>query len=85
MGADPPEISICYEQKYLFEAYTRPKKGAENTKQKSKMSKGLKVLLSYIITILSNYVLHCFWLVLVVVCTTMFLFVEVFLVSLHGD
>ena len=31
-------------------------------------------LLSYIITILSNYVLHYFWVVLVVVCTTMFLF-----------
>ena len=39
----------------------------------------------YIITILYNYVLHCFWLVVVVVCTTMFLFVKVCLVSLHGD
>ena len=28
---------------------------------------------------------HCFWLVLVVVCTTMFLFVEVFFMPLHGD
>ena len=39
-------------------------------------------LLSYIITIiLSNYyVLHWFWLVLVVVDTTMFLFVKVFFV-----
>ena len=34
---------------------------------------------------LSNYILHWFWVVLGVVCTTMFLFVEVFLVSLHGD
>ena len=34
---------------------------------------------------LSNYVLHCFWMVLVVACTTMFLFVKVFLVSLHSD
>ena len=32
-----------------------------------------------IITIVSDYALHCFWLVLVVVCTTIFLFVEVFL------
>ena len=31
---------------------------------------GAMALLSYIITIVSNYVLHCFWLVLVVVCTT---------------
>ena len=38
--------------------------------------------LLFIITILSNYVL---WLVLVVVCTSMFLFVKVFLESLHGD
>ena len=29
--------------------------------------------------------LHCFWMVLVVVCTTMFLFVKSFLVSLLGD
>ena len=35
-------------------------------------------LLSYIITFLSNYVLHYFWLVVVVVCTTMFLFVKFF-------
>ena len=34
---------------------------------------------------LSNYVLHCFWMVLVVVCTKMFLFVKDFLVSLHDD
>ena len=34
---------------------------------------GTIALLLYIITILSNYVLHCFWLVLVVVCSTMFL------------
>ena len=27
---------------------------------------------------LSNYVLHCFWMVLVVVCTKMFLFVKDF-------
>ena len=42
-------------------------------------------LLSYTITIINDYVLHCFWLVLAVVCTTMFLFVKVFLGSLHGD
>ena len=34
--------------------------------------------------IISNYVLHCFWMV-VVLYTTMFLFVKVFFVSLHGD
>ena len=43
---------------------------------------GAMALLSYVVTLshLSNYyVLHCFLLVLVVVCTTtMFLFVEVF-------
>ena len=33
----------------------------------------------------SNYVLQCFWLVLVVVCTIVFLFVKVCLVSLRGD
>ena len=37
---------------------------------------GAIALLSFIITILSYYVLHCFWLVSVVVCTTMFLFVD---------
>ena len=33
------------------------------------------------------YLVHCFWLVLVVVCTTttMFMFVKVFWVSLHGE
>ena len=37
--------------------------------------------------ILSNYALHCSWLVLVVVIlrTTMFLFVKVFLVFVHDD
>ena len=33
----------------------------------------------------SNYVLQCFWLVLVVVCTSVFLFVKVCLVSLRGN
>ena len=36
-------------------------------------------LLSYIIPILYNYVLHCFWLVLILVCTTIFLFIFVML------
>ena len=36
-------------------------------------------LLLYIISILSNYVLHCFWLVLILVRTTIFLFIFVML------
>ena len=38
---------------------------------------------TYIIT--TYYLVHGFWMDLVVVCATMFLFVNVFLVSLYGD
>ena len=34
---------------------------------------------------LSNYVLHYFWMVLVVVCTSVFFLLKFFLVALHGD
>ena len=44
MGADPPEISRCYEQKCLLEAYARRKKGVENTPKKSRMGKGLYIV-----------------------------------------
>ena len=43
MGADPPEISRCYEQKCLLEEMLGPKKGQKTQKQnkKSTMGKGL--------------------------------------------
>ena len=37
---------------------------------------------TYLIT---YYLVHCFWMIFVVVCATMFLFVKVFFVSLPGD